>query len=84
MYQEPRELRVSVAELEKKGISISLTGREEQSVINAKMIAASGDMLKTLEVMEGYFDSLLEQGSLDDKSAMMRDMCKSTIQKAKE
>lgn len=83
MYQEPRELRVAVAELEKQGVTISLTGREEQSVRNAKVIAASDEMLKTLEMMEGYFDSLLDEGMLDDESAVMRNMCKKVIEKTK-
>lgn len=84
MYQEPRELRVAVAELEKRGITLSLTGREEESVRNAKVIAASDEMLTTLELMEGYFDSLLEEGMLDDESALMRDKCKKTLQLAKD
>lgn len=84
MHKEPRELRVAVAELEKRGITLSLTGREEGSVRNAKIIAASDEMLSTLELMEGYFDSLFEEGVLDDESALMRNKCKKAIQLAKD
>lgn len=83
MHKEPRELRVAVAELEKRGITLSLTGREEGSVRNAKIIAASDEMLSALELMEGYFDSLLEKGMLDDESALMRNNCKRALHLAK-
>lgn len=82
MKKQLLQLKICITELEKHGIALSLVTREEESIKNAKLIAASQKMLNTLRAVDGYLNKLSKEGRLDDDGAKIINSCKKAIKKA--